>query len=207
MDRPPGRTSLNLTDLSSIHVPRLSLGWPTFRFIDERLTPTLWRCPHLKACIKKEQETGDRGTERDDDNLLLPIDQGDITAFRPTTPTTTLDDDPYTKHRVPDIPIRPQFRHDVEDPAQELLKTVRRVRLDSAAVAEATRLLEQCKRDIEPLTAKRIDGYSERDKEICATRGSSYIRQDTDKTIKVLNTNRSKRRKQDSSSVDQTPRR
>ncbi len=33
------------------------------------------------------------------------------------------------------------------------------------------------------------------------------VKQDTDKTIKVLNTNRSKRRKQDSSSVDQTPRR
>ena len=161
-------------------------------------------CTHLKACHKMETATCD--SEYDDDDLLVITHPDDITAFRPTTPTTTLDDDPCTKHRAPDSLTCPRYRHDLEDLGQDLLKRVRRVRIDPAALATATRLLEDCKRGLEPLTGKLIDGYSEGDKEIHDMPGSSFIRQPTDRTHKVLNPNRTNKRKQDSSSVDQTQR-
>ena len=161
-------------------------------------------CPHLKACLKKEDGILSRETERENDNLLLTIHQDDITAFRPTTPATTLDDDPYTKHWIPENIICAQFRHDLEDPAQDLLKTVRRVRLDPAAVAEANRLIEECKRSLVPLAAKPINGYSARSEEIYGKLNSSFIRQPTDTTNKPLNPRRSKRKKDESSSVNQT---
>lgn len=161
-------------------------------------------CTHLKACHKMETATCE--SDYDDDDLLLITHPDDITAFRPTTPTTTLDDDPCTKHRAPDSLTSPRCRHDLEDLGLDLLRRVRRVRLDPAALVTATRLLEDCKRGLEPLADKLIGGYSEGDKEIHAMPGSSFIRQPTDRTHKVLNPNRTNKWRQDSSSVDQTQR-